>query len=76
MTKAEITELYKLMFTEYPDIVTVKQLQTILGVSRNTAYVLIDEGTLPAIKVGKAYRIPKISVIKYVLSMNDDLKKK
>ena len=34
----EIREMYKLMFTEYPDIVTVKDLQAMLGISRHAAY--------------------------------------
>lgn len=29
----EIREMYKLMFAEYPDIVTVKDLQAMLGIS-------------------------------------------
>ena len=72
MTKVEINELYRLMFTEYPDIVNVEQLQTMLDISRHTAYALIDNGSLPGIKVGKAYRIPKINVIKYVLSIQEN----
>lgn len=72
MTKAEINEMYRLMFAEYPDIVNVEQLQAMLGISRHTAYALIDEGYLAGIKVGKAYRIPKINVIRYVLSVKED----
>ena len=34
----EIREMYKLMFAEYPDIVTVKDLQAMLGISRHAAY--------------------------------------
>ena len=33
--------MYKLMFAEYPDIVTVKDLQTMLGISRHAAYDLL-----------------------------------
>ena len=36
----EIREMYKLMFAEYPDIVTVKDLQAMLGISRHAAYDL------------------------------------
>ena len=70
MTKAEITELYQLMFTDYPDIVTVEQLKSMLGISQHTAYKMLDNGSISAIKVGKVYRIPKLNVIKYALSMN------
>ena len=36
----EIREMYKLMFAEYPDIVTVKDLQAMLGISNVIDYVL------------------------------------
>ena len=34
MKKSELKELYKMMFPEYPDIVTVTQLCQMLGISR------------------------------------------
>ena len=37
----EIREMYKLMFAEYPDIVTVKDLQAMLSISRHAAYDLL-----------------------------------
>lgn len=63
----EIREMYKLMFAEYPDIVTVKDLQTMLGISRHAAYDLLGEGEISCIRLGNAYKIPKINVINYVL---------
>ncbi len=68
MTKAEINELYKVMFTDYPEIVNVAQLQKMLGVSRHLAYDLISGKKINALKIGNSFRIPKISVINYVLS--------
>ena len=59
----EIREMYKLMFAEYPDIVTVKDLQAMLGISRHAAYDLLGEGEISCIRLGNAYRIPKINVI-------------
>lgn len=44
MKKTELKELYQMMFPNYPDIVTVKQLQVMLGVSRHLAYKLINDG--------------------------------
>ena len=63
----EIREMYKLMFAEYPDIVTVKDLQAMLGISRHVAYDLLGEGEISCIRLGNAYKIPKINVIDYVL---------
>lgn len=48
MKKAELKELYQMMFPGYPDIVTVAQLQTMLGVSRHLAYDLINDGYITA----------------------------
>ena len=63
----EIREMYKLMFAEYPDIVTVKDLQAMLGISRHAAYDLLGEGEISCIRLANAYKIPKINVINYVL---------
>ena len=63
----EIREMYKLMFAEYPDIVTFKDLQAMLGISRYAAYDLLGEGEISCIRLANAYEIPKINVIDYVL---------
>lgn len=67
MKKLELKELYQMMFPTYPDIVTVAELQAMLGVSRHLAYDLINEGHIPGIKIGKAFRIPKVGVIDYLM---------
>ena len=63
MKKGELRELYQMMFPEYPDIVTVKELREMLGISRKLAYKLIDYGYIHAVKIGTTLKIPKISVI-------------
>ena len=68
MTKMEIQTLYEVMFTDYPDIVNVAQVQAMLGISRHLAYELIGAGYIPGMKIGNAYRVPKINVIRYALS--------
>ena len=50
---------YQVMFTDYPDIVSVFQLQKMLNISRQLAYDLITSGSINAVKVGNSYRIPK-----------------
>ena len=52
MKKAELKELYKMMFPEYPDIVTVTQLRQMLGISRQLAYDLINDGYIQGVKIG------------------------
>ena len=66
MKKSELKELYQMMFPDYPDIVTVKQLRDMLGVSRALAYKLISDGEIQAVKIGTSLKNPKVSVINYV----------
>lgn len=55
------------MFADYPDVVDVSGLQSMLGnIGRQTAYELVRKGSIKAIKVGKIYRIPKINVIAFL----------
>ncbi len=68
VTKTELQTMYEVMFTDYPDIVNVAQVQSMLKISRHLAYELIGDGYIPGMKIGNAYRIPKINVIRYALS--------
>lgn len=54
------------IFKDYPDIISVKQLQTMLKIGRNSAYKLLSDGKIKTIKIGKKYIIPKIYVINYI----------
>lgn len=73
MTKAEISELYKLMFTEYPDIVTIVDLQKMLGISNKYAYKLVNDGYIVGRRIGSSIKIPKVNVINYVLSVDTQI---
>ena len=68
MKKSELRELYKMMFPDYPDIVTARQLMEMLGISRTLAYSLIADGEIRAVMIGISYKIPKVSVINYVMN--------
>ena len=62
MTKAEIKDLYKVMFTEYPDVVDAEQLGKMLGgISIKTVYRLLKEGIIKSLHVGREYKIPRFS---------------
>lgn len=55
------------MFANYPDVVDVSGLQSMLGnIGKQTAYKLVQQGIIKSIKVGKLYRIPKINVIAFL----------
>ena len=63
----EIRDMYKLMFAEYPDSVTVMRLRAMLGLCRRAADDLLGGGEISCIRLANAYKIPKINVINYVL---------
>ena len=50
-----IRENYQMMFTTYPDLVNIQD-----------AYRLVRNNTIPSIKVGREYKIPKRNIIAYL----------
>lgn len=65
-----IKENYQIMFTSYPDLLTIVQLKEMLGISITLAYRLIRDNTIKALKIGREYKIPKANVISYLISEN------
>ena len=56
------------MFSEYPDVVNVKQMCEMLGgIGMKTAYGLLQSGEIRYIKIGKSFKIPKVSIVEYLL---------
>ena len=66
-------EIYSVVCREYPDIMDVKQVSKLLGVSTKTVYNLIRDGSLLSIKVGREFRIPKVNVMRYVKVLGDEV---
>lgn len=63
---------YKSMFKTYPDVVNVKQLQTMLGgISKKLAYQLLQNKIIKSIKIGRQYKIAKTDVITYLTQNNN-----
>lgn len=54
------------MFKDYPEILDIAQMSAMHGIITKTGYKIINDGKFPLIKVGRAYRIPKINVIEYL----------
>ena len=55
------------MFEQYPDILTVEEACDALRMGYNAVYDLLNEGKLKAYKNGRVWRIPKESLVNYVL---------
>jgi excisionase family DNA binding protein len=51
------------MFRKYPDVLTIPQVCEMLGVSRNYAYLLVKQGKLTRLDLGRIIRVTKSSVI-------------
>lgn len=64
------------MLEQFPDILTVKDLQDILSVGRSKAYAILHGGELQYITIGRQIRIPKKYLLDYLqkMSYNSNLK--
>lgn len=59
-------DLYAIAFKDYPDVMDVKQVSSLLGVSTKTVYNLIRKGSLPGLKVGREFRVPKVTLMRHM----------
>ncbi|MDE5670704.1 MAG: helix-turn-helix domain-containing protein [Eubacterium sp.] len=50
----------------YPDVLSVDELQHILRIGRSATYTLLKENKIKTLKVGNRYIIPKQSVIDFL----------
>lgn len=56
------------MFKDYPDVVSITDLQKMLNIGKNTAYDLLKKQKIQSIRIGRIHKIPKKNVIKYLQS--------
>lgn len=62
-----VEKAYKVMFQDYLDVVDVDTMREMLGgIGRKSAYKMLKDGEIGSVKIGRNYRIPKISVIAYL----------
>lgn len=57
---------YSVMFREYPDALTPHQVQEMLGIGRRKTYELLQSGRLQSVRMGRIYRVSKLTVIDYL----------
>jgi len=53
-------------FADYPDVMDINQVSELLGVSTKTVYKIIRDGTMSSMKVGRAFRVPKANIMRYM----------
>lgn len=54
------------MLNNTKDILTIKDLQKLLNIGRNTALRLVQSGDVEAFKVGRQWRVTRESVGQYI----------
>lgn len=59
-------DIYRIVLKDYPDVMDVNDVSKVLEVSTKTVYKLIREGKLQSMQVGRAFRIPKVILMKYI----------
>lgn len=57
----------RMMFSNYPDIVGIGDIQKMLKIGRNKVYELLKNGEIKSIRIGNKYIIPKKCVINFIL---------
>ena len=55
------------MFADFPDVVTVGDMSKMLQISEKTAYKVLKDGRIKHIVIGRAYKIPKVRVIEFLI---------
>ena len=59
-------DAYRVMFRDYPDVVSVEQMSEMLGISTKTAYRLLKDNEIKHFRVGRTYKIPKLHILSYL----------
>ncbi len=54
------------MLNDYQDILTVEDVQEILGIGKNAVYDLCRNHTIDCFRIKRVWKIPKISVCEYI----------
>lgn len=52
----------------YEDLITLEELCEILSIGKNTAYRLLNTKEISAFRIGRIWKIPKVSVATYIKS--------
>jgi excisionase family DNA binding protein len=53
---------------ELPLVLTILDLQKVLGISRVMAYELVHRQGFPAVRIGRCIRVPRESLLKWLYS--------
>ncbi len=66
------SNVYSLLFQEYPDVVNATQMCEMLGnINIKSGYELLKTGQIKSFMIGHCYRIPKIYILEYMGIIED-----
>lgn len=51
---------------ERPDVLTVSEVARLLRVATRTVYVLLEQGKLHGVKIGRVWRVPRDEVDRFL----------
>ena len=52
--------------TQFPELMTVKELQSYLGIGKDKAYALVKSKSFPALKIGGRYYVIKTDFVSWL----------
>lgn len=58
------------MLNNTKDILTLKELQELLHIGKNTALRLVQSGEIEGFRIGNQWRVLKDSVVKYIRTIS------
>lgn len=65
-----VAQAYRVMFPDYPDVVTVPMLQEMLGgVGRRKVYQMLNDERIKHFRIGRRIMIPKMCMIAYLCQL-------
>ena len=65
----------RLMLNSYPDVMSIDEMCKALSIGKKTGYKLLQTGQIRCLKIGRAYRIPKINLLEYLQIIEPERKK-
>jgi excisionase family DNA binding protein len=61
-----MSKITSAILRNYPDLMTVCDVQKILQIGRTKTYELLKSGQIRSLRVGTTYRIPKVYLLEYL----------
>lgn len=58
------------MLESYNDVLVIDDVMKILDIGRNSAYKLINDGTIKSMRIGRNIRIPKVCMVDFLSTEN------